>query len=146
MSKLEKETAFQFAMENLNSQFPGLRNLIITLLARTPRPEVLKKAREIYKQGRSEMRISMLKLFHKIGGWKTIPDLMIGTIDENEKIREIALGYLHIWIRRATRLFTSPQPEEIERAKRIFQLAYETHQSKQYFKTNPLKGLDFYLK
>src|SRR5690606_40425811 len=45
----------------------------------------------------------LLKLFHKVGGWTAIPDLMIGTIDENENIRQLAFGYLQIWRARAVR-------------------------------------------
>ena len=88
----------------------------------------------------------MLKLFHKIGGLKGIPDLMIGTIDENEKIRELAFGYLEIWRVRAARLFSTAKQDEIERAQRVFNFVYQTHDEKQYFESNPVESLDFYFK
>ncbi|KAA5542868.1 hypothetical protein [Adhaeribacter rhizoryzae] len=146
LCKLDEENAYEFAFANLDSSYVGLRNVIIDFLSLVPRQEVLAKAREIYKNGNYELKRSMLNLFNKIGGWITIPDLMIGTVDENENIRQLAWQYLQIWKARAVRLFSAPKQEEIERAKRIFNFAHETHEDKQYFITNPLNGLDFYFK
>lgn len=146
LCKLDEESAYEFAFTNLDTSFVGLRNVIIDCLSHIPRQEVLIKAREIYKTGNYDLKKSMLKLFNKVGGWTTIPDLMIGTIDENENIRQLAFGYLQIWRTRAVRLFSTPKQGEIDRAKQIFNFAYETHEDKQYFKTNPLNGLDFYFK
>jgi hypothetical protein len=106
----------------------------------------LTKAKSIYETGNYDLKKSMLKLFNKVGGWSAIPDLMIGTIDENENIRHLAFGYLQIWRARAVRLFSTPKQGEIERAKQIFNFVNETHEDKQYFKTNPVDGLDFYFK
>ena len=146
LCKLDNESAYQFAFENIDSSFVGLRNVIIDFLSLVPRQEILEKARDIYKMGNYELKKSMLRLFHKIGGWAAIPDLMIGTIDENEQIRQLTFVYLQIWKTKAARLFSTPKQGEIERAKQIFNFAHETHEDKQYFKTNPLDELDFYLK
>ncbi len=146
LCKLDEESAYDFAFANLDSPYLGLRNVIIEFLSRIPRQEVLTKARSIYETGNYDSKKSMLKLFNKIGGWTAIPDLMIGTIDENENIRQLAFGYLLIWRTRAVSLFSTPKQGEIERAKQIFSFVNETHQDKQYFKTNPLDGLDFYFK
>ena len=146
LRKLDEESAYEYAFTNLDTSFVGLRNVIIDFLSVLSRQEVLTKAREIYNEGNCELKMSMLKLFHKIGGWTTIPDLMIGTIDENENIRQLAFGYLQIWKIEAVRLFSTPKQGEIERAKQIFNFVHETHEDKQYFNTNPLYGLDFYIK
>ncbi len=146
LCKLEEESAYEFAFANLDSSYLGLRNVIIEFLSHIPRQEVLAKARDIYKTGNYDLKKSMLKLFNKVGGWTAIPDLMIGTIDENENIRQLAFGYLQIWRARAVRLFSTPKQGEIERAKQIFNFAHETQEDKQYFKTNPLDGLGFYFK
>ena len=146
LRKLDEESAYEYAFTNLDTSFAGLRNVIIDFLSVIPRQEVLTKAREIYKEGNYESKVSMLKLFHKIGGWTTIPDLMIGTIDENENIRQLAFGYLQISKTKAVRLFSTPRQGEIERAKQIFNFVHETHEDKQYFNTNPLDGLNFYFK
>jgi HEAT repeat protein len=146
LCKLDEESAYDFAFANLDSQYLGLRNVIIEFLSDIPRQEVLTKAKSIYETGNYDLKKSMLKLFNKVGGWSSIPDLMIGTIDENENIRQLAFGYLQIWRTRAIRLFSTPKQGEIERAKQIFSFVNETHQDKQYFKTNPVDGLDFYFK
>lgn len=146
LCKLDEESAYDFAFTNLDSQYLGLRNVIIDFLSHIPRQEVLTKAKSIYETGNYDLKKSMLKLFNKVGGWTAIPDLMIGTIDENENIRQLAFGYLQIWRTRAVRLFSTPKQGEIERAKQIFSFVNETHQDKQYFKTNPVDGLDFYFK
>jgi HEAT repeat protein len=146
LCKLDEESAYNFAFANLDSQYPGLRNVIIEFLSNIPRQEVLTKAKSIYETGNYDLKKSMLKLFNKVGGWTAIPDLMIGTIDENENIRQLAFGYLQIWRTRAVRLFSTPKQGEIERAKQIFSFVNETHEDKQYFKTNPVNGLDFYFK
>jgi hypothetical protein len=88
----------------------------------------------------------MLKLFNKVGGWTAIPDLMIGTIDENENIRQLAFDYLQIWRTRAVRLVSTPKQGDIERANQIFRFAFEMHAEKKYFNQNPLIGIDFYLR
>lgn len=146
LCKLDEESAYDFAFANLDSQYLGLRNVIIEFLSHIHRQEVLTKAKSIYETGNYDLKKSMLKLFNKVGGWTAIPDLMIGTIDENENIRQLAFGYLQIWRTRAVRLFSTPKQGEIERAKQIFSFVNETHQDKQYFKTNPVDGLDFYFK
>ena len=122
------------------------RSVIIDYLSYIPRQEVLAKARDLYKTGNYDLKKSILKLFGKIGGWTAIPDLMIGTIDKDENIRQLAVGYLQIWRARAVSLFSTPKQDEIERTKQIFNFVYETHEDKQYFKTNPVDGLDFYFK
>jgi hypothetical protein len=146
LRKLNIEGAYEFALTNLDCSYAGLRNVIIDFLSTMSRQEVLEKARNCYKTSEYELKKSMLKLFSNIGGWTAIPDLMIGTIDENENIRQLAFEYLQIWKNKAARLFTTPKQEEIENAKQIFSFAHEIHEDKQYFKTNPLNGIDFYFK
>lgn len=146
LCKLDKESAYEFAYANLDISLTGLRNIIIDFLSVAPRLEALTKAREIYKTGNYELKKSMLKLFNKIGSWTVIPDLMIGTIDENENIRQMAFAYLQTWKNKAVRLFSVPRQEDTERAMQIFNFAQERHKDKQYFETSPLIGLDFYFK
>jgi HEAT repeat protein len=146
LCKLDEESAYEFAFSNIDSQYLGLRNVIIEFLSHLPRQEVLTKARFIYEKGNYDLKKSILKLFNKVGGWAAIPDLMIGTIDENENIRQMAFDYLQIWRARTVRLFSTPKQGEIDRAIQIFNFVNETHEDKQYFKTNPVDGLDFYFK
>ena len=145
LCKLDKEAAYEFALTNLDSSFEGLRNLSIDYLSRIPRQEVFTKARNAYKTGDNELKKSMLKLFNKIGGVVAIPDIMYGTIDENEKIRQVAFDYLQIWKANASRMSSLIKQNEIDEALNSFNFVYPIHVDKQYFIPNPLEGLDFYL-
>jgi hypothetical protein len=146
LCKLDEESAYDFAYANLDSPYLGLRNVIIEFLSHIPRQEALTKARSIYETCNYDLKKSMLKLFNKVGGWTAIPDLMIGTIDENENIRQLAFDYLQIWRTRAVRLVSTPKQGDIERANQIFRFAFEMHAEKKYFNQNPLIGIDFYLR
>lgn len=146
LKKLDQEKAYHFALQNLDTEYIGIRNLVIEFLSPSATPEVLQKAREIYTNGQYELKKSMLKLFSKIGRWATIGDLMIGTTDENENIRQLSLAYLQRWRTKATSYFTQPKQGELARAHQIFKSAYEIHEENKYFHPNPLTGIDFYLK
>ncbi len=146
LKKLDSEKAYDFALQNLDSEFIGIRNVVIEFLSIYSRQEVLQKAKETYSNGSIELKKSMLKLFSKIGKTTTIADIMIGTIDENEDVRQISFNYLQQWRNKATTYFTQPKQEDIERANQIFRFAYELHEEKKYFNQNPLTGIDFYLR
>jgi HEAT repeat protein len=146
LKKLDEEKAYNFALQNLDSEYGGIRNVIIEFLANSATPDVLQKARETYANGQYELKKSMLGLFSKIGRWATIADIMIGTIDENENLRQLSLGYLYQWKNKATSYFTQPKHGELERANQIFKFAFEMHEEKKYFSQNPLTGIDFYLR
>lgn len=146
LCKLDAESAYEFAFVNMDSPYLGIRNVIIEFVSQITRKDALLKAAHIYESGNIDLKKSMLKLFNKVGGWTAIPDLMIGTIDENEMIRQLACAYLQIWKARAVKLFTSPKKGELDRAKLIFSYVKETHERKQYFKTNPVDELDFYFR
>lgn len=146
LTKLGSEEAYIFAVQNLDSNHIGIRNLVVDFLSISPTKEALEKARNLYINGQSELKKSMLKLFSKVGNWTTIADIMIGTIDVDPDIRQLSIGYLLRWRKKATSYFTQPKPEEHERANQIFKLAYEMHEDKKYFDQNPLKGIDFYLR
>ena len=146
LTKLNEQKAYDFAIANLDSEFIGIRNVAIEFLQKKLNVEVLEKAREIYKDGKYDLKKAMLKMFNNIGGWTTVADIIIGTIDENENIRNLSFGYLQMWKAKAVRLFTQPKADELERAKKILSYAFEMHEDKKYFKENPLTGLDFYLR
>lgn len=145
LCKLDKEAAYEFGLTNLDSTFEGIRNISVDYLSGIPRQEVLVKAREVYKTGNYELKKSILKLFNRIGGLVAIPDIMYGTIDENENIRQIAFDYLRIWRDNTARMSSMVKENEIEKALQTFRLIYSIHEDKQYFNSNPLEGLDFYL-
>jgi HEAT repeat protein len=146
LKQLDNEKAYDFALQNLDSEYVGIRNIIIEYFTNTATTEVLQKARTTYSKGQFELKKSMLKLFNKVGKWTTIADIMIGTIDENENIRQLSLGYLQQWRNKATTYFTQPKQDDLERANQMFKFAFEMHEEKKYFNQNPLTGVDFYLR
>ncbi|QKG53268.1 hypothetical protein [Hymenobacter sp. BRD67] len=144
--KLNEQKAYAFAIKELSSEIIGIRNITIGFLQKRPNTEVLERARQIYKKGNVDLKKAMLKMFNNIGGWTTIADIIIGTIDEDENIRNLSFNYLKMWKVKAIRLFTQPKADEFERAKKIFSFAFELHEEKKYFENNPLTGFDFYLR
>jgi len=146
LKKLDEEKAFNFALKNLDSEIEGIRNVVIDFLSIYSTGEVLEKARVAYKNGNYEIKKSMLNLFHKTGSWKVLADIILGTIDANEDIRNSSIQYLKIWKTQAVRLFTQPKADELERARQMFNFVVEMHDDKRYFKENPLTGLEFYIK
>jgi len=145
LKQLDGGKAYHFALQHLDTGYIGMRNVIIDYFSNAATTEVLQQARKIYAEGQCEVKKSMLKLFSKVGKWATIGDIMIGTIDGNESIRQLSLTYLQRWRYKATTYFTKAKPEELERANQLFRYAFEVHEEKKYFNQNPLTGLDFYL-
>lgn len=146
LTKLDETKAYEFAIDNLDTQNIGLRNFIINFIAKKNNSTVLEKARKIYEKGDFHSKISMLKLFAKIGRFATIGDLMIGTMNENEIIRNLSVQLVEQWKRKANSYFISPKAEELERANKIFEIAYEFHEDKKLYFRNPVNEIDFYLK
>lgn len=146
LQKLDNEKAYSFAVENLSVKATGLRNIIIEFLSHNATSDVLKKAREIYKQDNQDLKKSMLKLFSKIGGWSVIADLVIGTIDNDETIRILSAESIRNWKRQVTNLFIIPKQEDIENGKSALSLASKVLEEKKYFKEDPLNELEFYIK
>lgn len=144
--KLDEPKAHVFAITHMASEIPGIRKVTIGYLSRVAGKSVLETARLHFKTGSIEIKKSMLKLFSQSGGWPALADLMLGTIDTHESIRLLSANYLATWKHRAITLYTKPAPEDMERARLIFDFAHEHHEKETYFSTNPLTGLDFYLR
>src|SRR5690606_17368647 len=105
LKHLDNSKAYDYALQNLDSEYIGIRNQIIDYFSNLATQEVLEKARRTYENGQYDLKKSMLKLFSKVGKWTTIADIMIGTIDENENIRQLSLGYLQQWRNKGTSYF-----------------------------------------
>ena len=144
LSRLDEDAAYEFALENLDCPFVGLRKVMVAFLSLERKQEVVDKAMTLYQDGDIVLRKSMLKLLNGMGGWKVISGLMLGTIDENENIRNLSIEYIKKWKWRMRNLFINPSESELDKAKQAFQFAFSLHEEKQYFKENPLVGLDFY--
>ncbi|WP_020527079.1 hypothetical protein [Flexithrix dorotheae] len=146
-TRLDTSLAISFASENLFTGNIGLRKIILEFLGRHYTLEILEIARSGYQESSSEeLKISILNLFSQIGGFTGFPDLLIGTIDQNETVRKKAIVFLNKWKQEAVHLYKAPTDEEKLRALKVYKLVNETHQEKKYFQENPVEGFDFYLK
>jgi hypothetical protein len=56
-------------------------------------PEVMARARMLYRTGATEIRKSMLGFFREVG-WRGFPEIILGLVDEEKAIRDLALGYM----------------------------------------------------
>lgn len=146
LMKLDEDKAYHIALDSLDSDLKGIRNISIDFLSQRANIDVLSKARTTYLSGNKDVQISMIKMFHIIGSWAGFSDLILGTINEDEEIRRLSVSYIQLWKNKAIRRFTKPSKQELERIQKVFELAYETHVKRQFFKMNPLVKLDFYFK
>lgn len=146
LQKLDNDLAYQYAFQNLDSEYIGIRNICIDFLSNKANDTTMAKARSIYLQGNYELQLSMLNFFNKVGQWEAIGDIILGTISENENIRLLSYRYLEQWKSKTNTYFMQPKQEQLERVNQIFENAIIVHNEKKYFQENPLVGLDFYFK
>lgn len=146
LTKLNMETAYHFALDNMDSELPGLRKLIVRFLPRASRKEVLEKARICFQNGNDEIRQSMLSLFARVGGWPVIADLLLGLIDNNDHVRQLSHDAVQRWRSRAIHLFMRPEAADVDRANRVIRLVDEISKEKGYYYGRTLEEVTFLLK
>lgn len=146
LSNLNPINAFNFAKVHLFTNQVGLRNQIIQYFGKYGNKDLLAIARNHYQDASEEIKLSMLKLFSRFGGYAVFPDLLFGTINESETIRNQARLYIQKWEREAISMFSKASEAEKERAIKVFNLVQEVHKEKKYFDKNPVDGLDFYIR
>lgn len=146
LSNLNPYESFNFAKTNLFTNKIGLRGLVIEHFGRNRNKEILETARIHYQDADKEIKLSILKLYSRVGGYDVFPDLIIGTIDEIESIRNQSRLYVQKWKKEAVSMFSKPNEDEKNRAVKVFNFVNEVHIENGYFNTNPVEGLDFYIK
>jgi hypothetical protein len=145
LQKLNETAAYDYALENMDNESAGIRNAVIDFLAKRETDDVLEKARSIFKNGRPAIRLSMIKFFNKVGGWSAIAGLLIGTTDNDENVRKLALTYVETWRAKARRLFTKPSVLEKERINEAYQMSLKAYTDNNSYRNSPLAGLDIFL-
>jgi HEAT repeat protein len=101
-------------------------------------------ARSLFKETSVISRTTAITFFHKIGKWRALPELLLGTIDEDEGIRNLSVKYLEIWKKNAVSLFTPPTPTEKARFSWVFSTVYTMHEERRFFKKNPALEISRY--
>ena len=146
LTNLNPSEVYDFAKSNFFTERIGLRNQIIEYFGKNRNQDILKIVRDKYPSADKEIKLSILKLFSRIGGYSSFPDLLIGTIEESESVRNQARLYVQKWRNEAVSMFNKPTENEKKRAIKVFNFVNEAHIENRYFNNNPVEGLDFYIK
>lgn len=146
LSKLEKEKSLSFALQNYKNSNLTVRNLCFKFLFENINNDLIEKFKYEFMKEDQYLKKSFLKFFSKVNGWKAIDIIILGTIDENEEIRNISLNYLKRWKIKAANLFLNPSDNEFKMIKEAYDKANKVHEEKKYFNENPLFGFNLYLK
>jgi len=132
LTKLDKETAYQFAMDKIDSE-TGLRREIVEFLAHMPTKEVLTKARACFQHGNDAIRQSMISLFARIGGWEVIADLVLGLLDNNAEIQQLSYDKIKRWRINTNNIFIAPAQTDIDRTRQAIRIATESLREKDVY-------------
>lgn len=141
LSKLNTEMAYQFALSHFETNSTGLRKVIFNFLTENFTQEVHSKARDLFQKSEDKTKIKLLKMFSKVGGWLTLPDIIIATADQNEEIRKIAVLNLNKWQSKSIQLFTVPSKNELAIIRTVLKATNVIHNTRNYFTINPLKTI-----
>lgn len=146
LSNLQPASVDVFAREKLFTSQPGLQNLIIAHWAKRPNREIIAMAREKYMEADLKLKLAILKLFSLRGGYSIFPDLMIATVAPEEAVRKQAAVYLQKWQTEAISIFRAPTDEQKAKAAEVHARAHAIHEQQGFFLSNPLQGLELYLR
>jgi len=100
--KMEEYAIDNYLIQKLASDDNRVKKIAIKHFSKYPDNETLDKIRNIYDQGNSNAKISVLKLFSKIRSNRVYPDLLKGVEEENFDVKEIASKYLNSWNRNSS--------------------------------------------
>jgi len=146
INKFNEDKARKYSLELLIHPTKRVRDKAVEILARNTDNQTLEKVRNIYAKGSHDIKKTVLKLYNKIGGWNIIADLLLALTDENINIQNQGWQFLDKWRLKATRLFTTPPQNEIERANRIYSSLDTSNLKMTHSRTNLLQDLKFFLR
>lgn len=144
IARVNKPLAANYALDLLADSSAKVRNKCVEILAPLANPEILEKARIIFRHSDCARKKTILKLFSKIGGWKIVGDFIIALGDADENIRQIAWLNLQKW--RNIQRYTSPSPEDKARIMRLYNEFDRTKLESDNFSERWWSELPFYLR
>lgn len=140
--RLNPNRGIQLAKELLLNHAGLLGRTCVRILGNHSSPETLTFARKLFESESNRFRILALRLLNKIGGWKIAPDLILGTVDDDENVRRVAIDLLDQWIRKfATQCWIKPEEDDIRRVATAVELA---RQKKTTASSHTLKKVLFF--
>ncbi|MBW7675054.1 hypothetical protein [Chryseobacterium chendengshani] len=146
LQEFEPKTAYKFAVRNMNSEFVGIRKVSMEYLWNYPNDEVLEKTRTLFQLKDIQIKKTMLKFFSKIGKYKGLSEILIGSVDENKEIRDVSFAYLKEWISKSNKYFIAPSQDEIELIKKSLEKVRTKFKEKKYFDMRLLEEIEFHIK
>ena len=81
-----------------------------------------------------------------IGGWKVVADLVYSLSDPNQEISDMGWGYLEKWKLKAVRTFTTPAPNDLERAHIAYKRIADANLRMTYYRQKLWEELPFFLR
>ncbi len=144
--EFEPKIAYNFALNNINSDSIGVRKISVEYLYKNPTSEVIEKARTLFHSNNLHLRKAMLKLFSKIGKYKCLDEILNGTIDENKDIRILSNAYLKEWIAKSNKYFISPTQNEIKLIKQSIEKIKNQLKDDDYITIKTLKEIEFHIR
>lgn len=144
IQEFKSTTAYDFAFTNMDSEFEGIRKISIEYLyKKNPTLEVIQKARTIFHSENLPLRKLMLKFFSKIGKYRCLNEILIGTIDEREEIRILSRAYLKDWILKSSKYFIPPTQIEVEMIREALLKVKNQIDNNEYLEIKILKEIEF---
>lgn len=146
INRYDPDSARHRALDLFIHPIKRIRNKAIEILSKSCDHTTLQKIRVVYSGSNYEIKETILKLYHAIGGWNVIGDLLIALTDENRKIRDLGWQLLVKWKDSAVKLFATPISAEIERANSIYKNLDEGKTELTNSRAKLLADMEFYLR
>jgi HEAT repeat protein len=146
MNRLDRDQAKSHALRLLRHPIKKIRSVAIEILAKQVDEETMKEIRQIYATGNADIKRSVLSLYHKMGDWKIIGDVLLAAGDEEVTVQEMAWDMLAKWRIKVVRLFTRPTVQERERAAYGYNILQQNKQAYTLVRKQLLTDLAFFLR
>ncbi|MCF1717064.1 hypothetical protein L0U88_20650 [Flavihumibacter sp. RY-1] len=146
INKFNTDKAKQYSIQLVVHPIKKVRDKAVDILSKNADTETFKMIRVIYVTANYDIKMTILKLYNKIGGWNIVGDLLLSLADENATIQNLGWQLLDKWKTKATRLFTTPPAIEIERANKIYSSLDRNNLNMTNSRTNLLRDLQFFLR
>ena len=118
LAKLAPERAYDHAMDMVVDPNKRIRKKAEDLLLESHDQVVHDRAKALLSLKSEIHRLAGLSLLSKFGGWQALAGILEACLDNSPRVGEQAWVNLHSWFAYARRLFTEPQLNDLENARR----------------------------
>lgn len=146
LNRLDSSLGQKYGLSLLTDGSKKVRTRCCEILSKAYDDEVLYQVRSVYESGSSDQRKTILGLFNMIGGWKVVADLIYSLSDPSQEISDMGWGYLLKWKLKAVRTFTTPAPNDLERAHIAYKRIADANLRMTYYRQKLWEELPFFLR